>query len=112
MWTFASKNLTEKKRAGGERPYSAPVRVTRAIRYLGFRAEGHSGPGRQLLPQQPPVHAGRAGTEGAAGEVDDGPHVCRTSPHPPQPPFQRALGRGSSAEVGGYSEKSAAVAWI
>lgn len=67
-------------RTGGERPHSAPVRVTRAIKYLVFRAEGHSRPGRQLYPQQPPAHAERAGTDGAAGKVDDGPHVCRTSP--------------------------------
>lgn len=67
-------------RTGGERPHSAPLRVTRAIKYLGFRAEGHSGPGRQLHPQQPPAHAERAGTEAAASEVDDGPHVRRTSP--------------------------------
>lgn len=61
-------------RAGGERPHAAPVRVTRAIKYLGSRAEGHSGPGRRLHPQ-PPAHAERAHTEGAAGEVADGRRV-------------------------------------
>ncbi|CAG04294.1 unnamed protein product [Tetraodon nigroviridis] len=62
-------------RTGGERPHSAPVRVTPAMKYLGSRAEGHSGPGRQ-----PRAHAERAGTEGAAGEVDDGAQERRTSP--------------------------------
>lgn len=55
-------------RAGGERPRAAPVRVTRAIKYLGSRAEGHSGPGGRLHPQPLAL----ADSEGAAGEVDDG----------------------------------------